>query len=70
MQTGCPVGHIVSYQTSPPALQKGNVFLCDYKTLDGVPCRVYNGETLTVSAGLCLLYKNPKDELRPIAIQV
>ncbi|XP_059906078.1 hydroperoxide isomerase ALOXE3-like isoform X1 [Gadus macrocephalus] len=51
-------------------MEKGNMFLCDYKTLDGIPCRDYNGEKLTVAAGLCLLYKNPKDELRPIAIQL
>uniref|UniRef100_A0A8C5BSM5 Hydroperoxide isomerase ALOXE3-like n=1 Tax=Gadus morhua TaxID=8049 RepID=A0A8C5BSM5_GADMO len=51
-------------------MEKGNVFLCDYKTLDGIPCRDYNGKKLTVAAGLCLLYKNPKDELRPIAIQL
>ena len=70
LQTGCLVGHLVSHHIFPHVVQKGNVFLCDYKTLDGIPCRDYNGKKLTVAAGLCLLYKNPKDELRPIAIQV
>ncbi|XP_056283559.1 hydroperoxide isomerase ALOXE3-like [Pseudoliparis swirei] len=51
-------------------LKKGNIFLSDQKKMDGIPPRVYNGEPLHVTAGLCLFYLNPENKLRPIAIQL
>ncbi|CAJ1078462.1 hydroperoxide isomerase ALOXE3-like [Xyrichtys novacula] len=51
-------------------IKKGKIFLYDQKILDGIPTRVYNGDSLQVSAGLCLLYLNPEDKLMPIAIQL
>nr|XP_046228927.1 hydroperoxide isomerase ALOXE3-like [Scatophagus argus] len=51
-------------------MKKGNIFLCDYKRLDGLPTKVYDGESLHVTAGLCLLYMNPENKLMPIAIQL
>ncbi|XP_060947632.1 hydroperoxide isomerase ALOXE3-like [Limanda limanda] len=49
---------------------KGNIFLYDQKKLDGIPTKVYNGESLTVTPGLCLFYLNPENKLMPIAIQL
>ncbi|XP_041717048.1 hydroperoxide isomerase ALOXE3 [Coregonus clupeaformis] len=51
-------------------MQEGNIFLCDYKRLKGVPTRVVNGKPLSLTAALCLFYKNPEDKLLPIAIQL
>ncbi|XP_070705990.1 polyunsaturated fatty acid lipoxygenase ALOX15B-like [Pempheris klunzingeri] len=49
---------------------KGNIFLCDQKKMDGIPGRVYDGEPLHVTAGLCLLYLTPENKLKPIPIQL
>ncbi|KAI4874497.1 hypothetical protein NFI96_021868 [Prochilodus magdalenae] len=49
--------------------QKGNVFLCDYVLLDGLPANTVNLRKQYVGAPLCLLYKNKSDKLIPIAIQ-
>lgn len=51
--------------TSFPSIQKGNIFLCDYKGMDGLP-----DKHQLVTAGLCLLYMNSENKLMPIAIQV
>uniref|UniRef100_A0A8C7MM60 Hydroperoxide isomerase ALOXE3 n=1 Tax=Oncorhynchus kisutch TaxID=8019 RepID=A0A8C7MM60_ONCKI len=51
-------------------MKEGNIFLCDYKRLEGVPTRVVNGKPLPLTAALCLFYKNPEDKLLPIAIQL
>uniref|UniRef100_A0A673YE95 Hydroperoxide isomerase ALOXE3-like n=1 Tax=Salmo trutta TaxID=8032 RepID=A0A673YE95_SALTR len=51
-------------------MKEGNIFLCDYKRLEGVPTRVVNGKPLSLTAALCLFYKNPEDKLLPIAIQL
>ncbi|KAK9531514.1 hypothetical protein VZT92_010935 [Zoarces viviparus] len=51
-------------------LKKGNIFLSDQKMMDGIRPRVYNGEPLHVTPGLCLLYVNPENKLMPIAIQL
>uniref|UniRef100_A0A4W5LAY0 Uncharacterized protein n=1 Tax=Hucho hucho TaxID=62062 RepID=A0A4W5LAY0_9TELE len=51
-------------------IQKGNVFLVDYKHLDGVTANVINGKQHFLAAPLCLLYMTPEDKLMPIAIQL
>ncbi|KAJ3582926.1 hypothetical protein NHX12_000098 [Muraenolepis orangiensis] len=51
-------------------MKNGNIFFCDYKTLDGIQTRVYDGEQLVVATGFCLLYMNPENKLKPIAIQL
>uniref|UniRef100_A0A668UA00 Uncharacterized protein n=1 Tax=Oreochromis aureus TaxID=47969 RepID=A0A668UA00_OREAU len=50
--------------------QKGNIFICDQKIMDGIPTRTYDGHPLHVTAGLCLFYMNPENKLMPIAIQL
>ncbi|MBN3318394.1 LOXE3 isomerase, partial [Atractosteus spatula] len=49
---------------------KGNIYLCDYKVLDGITPNLINNRLQYVVAPLCLLYKNTNDQLVPIAIQL
>ncbi|XP_060947753.1 polyunsaturated fatty acid lipoxygenase ALOX15B-like [Limanda limanda] len=51
-------------------IAKGNIFLYDQKKLDGLSTYVYNGESLTVTSGLCLFYLNIENKLMAIAIQL
>lgn len=51
-------------------LQKGNIFIADYKILEDLPTKVIDGKPTAVTAALCLLYMNPQKKLLPIAIQV
>ncbi|XP_055080638.1 polyunsaturated fatty acid lipoxygenase ALOX15B-like [Periophthalmus magnuspinnatus] len=51
-------------------MEKGNIFLCDYKILDGVKTNVINGEVQYLAAPLVLLHKTPDDSLKPVAIQL
>ncbi|XP_029919583.1 arachidonate 15-lipoxygenase B-like [Myripristis murdjan] len=58
-------GHSLSEE-----MQNGNIFLCDYKRLDGVKANVINGKKQYLMAPLVLLHKTPDDKLMPIAIQL
>ncbi|XP_051241516.1 polyunsaturated fatty acid lipoxygenase ALOX15B-like isoform X2 [Dicentrarchus labrax] len=51
-------------------MKKGNIFLCDYKRLDGVKANTINGQKQYLMAPLVLLHKTPDDQLMPIAIQL
>ncbi|NXC78900.1 LX12B protein, partial [Anhinga anhinga] len=51
-------------------MKKGNIFLCDYKRLDGVKANTINGKKQYLMAPLILLHKTPDDKLMPIAIQL
>ncbi|XP_039605573.1 hydroperoxide isomerase ALOXE3-like [Polypterus senegalus] len=51
-------------------VSNGNIFLVDYKLLDNVPPNVIDGVQQYLPAPLCLLYKDIKDQLLPIAIQL
>ncbi|KAM6972656.1 polyunsaturated fatty acid lipoxygenase ALOX15B [Aplochiton taeniatus] len=51
-------------------MQKGNIFLCDYNRLDGVPSNVINGKKQYLMAPLVLFLKTPNGKLKPIAIQL
>nr|XP_033778974.1 hydroperoxide isomerase ALOXE3 [Geotrypetes seraphini] len=51
-------------------LMKGNIFLVDYKILDGIPGNVIKGCQQYIAAPLCLLYNTPQHQLIPIAIQL
>ncbi|XP_023190456.1 arachidonate 15-lipoxygenase B-like [Xiphophorus maculatus] len=51
-------------------IKKGNIFLCDYKQMDGVKASTINDEKQYLMAPLVLLHKAPDDKLMPIAIQL
>ncbi|XP_075947443.1 polyunsaturated fatty acid lipoxygenase ALOX15B-like [Anarhichas minor] len=51
-------------------IKKGNIFLCDYKRLDGLKTNTINGKKQYLMAPLVLLHKTPDDEMVPIAIQL
>ncbi|KAI9525624.1 hypothetical protein NQZ68_006173 [Dissostichus eleginoides] len=51
-------------------MRDGNIFLCDYKRLDGLKANVINGKQQYLMAPLVLLHKTPDDKLMPIAIQL
>ncbi|XP_071989695.1 hydroperoxide isomerase ALOXE3-like [Engystomops pustulosus] len=52
-------------------LKNGNIFLADYKILQGIPANdSINGKKQYIAAPMCLLWKDPQDRLLPIAIQL
>ncbi|XP_059901198.1 polyunsaturated fatty acid lipoxygenase ALOX15B-like [Gadus macrocephalus] len=51
-------------------MQSGNIFLCDYKLLDGLKANMVNGKQQYLMAPLILLHKTPEDQLMPLAIQL
>ncbi|XP_047429808.1 hydroperoxide isomerase ALOXE3-like [Mugil cephalus] len=51
-------------------MKMGNIFIGDYKIMEGLPTRVLNGKPLVMPAPFCLLYLNPDGKLLPIAIQL
>lgn len=51
-------------------MKKGNIFLCDFKRLDGVTANTINGKKQYLMAPLVLFHKTPDDKLMPIAIQL
>ena len=58
------------FSSSLNVQQKGNIFLVDYKLLDGVKPNVINRKKQYLMAPLVLLHKTPQDQLMPVAIQV
>ncbi|XP_048104797.1 polyunsaturated fatty acid lipoxygenase ALOX15B-like [Alosa alosa] len=51
-------------------IEKGNIFLCDYKMLDGLVGNVVHDRQQYHTAPLVLLYCNPQGLMLPIAIQL
>ncbi|XP_048042457.1 hydroperoxide isomerase ALOXE3-like [Megalobrama amblycephala] len=51
-------------------MKKGNIFLSDYKMLDGLVGNVVSGRQQYLTAPLVLLYCNPHGIMLPIAIQL
>ncbi|XP_076140863.1 polyunsaturated fatty acid lipoxygenase ALOX15B-like [Alosa pseudoharengus] len=51
-------------------IAKGNIFLCDYKMLDGLVGNVVAGRQQYHTAPLVLLYCNPQGLMLPLAIQL
>ncbi|XP_076843097.1 hydroperoxide isomerase ALOXE3-like isoform X2 [Brachyhypopomus gauderio] len=51
-------------------MKNGNIFLCDYKSLNGLVGNVVNNRQQYVAAPLCLLFSTAEKKLIPIAIQL
>ncbi|KAI4888184.1 hypothetical protein NFI96_030476, partial [Prochilodus magdalenae] len=51
-------------------MEKGNIFLCDYKNLNGFKGNMINDKKQYLAAPLCLLFSTPEKKLIPIAIQL
>ncbi|XP_072588156.1 arachidonate 12-lipoxygenase, 12R-type isoform X2 [Vulpes vulpes] len=51
-------------------LEKGNIYLADYRILDGIPTIELNGRKQHHCAPLCLLHFGPEGNMMPIAIQL
>uniref|UniRef100_A0A8C2XP58 Uncharacterized protein n=1 Tax=Cyclopterus lumpus TaxID=8103 RepID=A0A8C2XP58_CYCLU len=51
-------------------MKRGNIFLCDYKCLDGLKPNIVSGKTQYLMAPLVLLHQTPDYKLMPIAIQL
>ncbi|XP_061535760.1 arachidonate 12-lipoxygenase, 12R-type-like [Phycodurus eques] len=51
-------------------LTQGNIYLCDYKNLDGFPANTVEGIQQYLTAPLVLFHKRDDDKLMPIAIQL
>ena len=59
--------------TCPPLsapFQKGNIYLADYRILEGIPSIELNGRKQHHCAPLCLLHFGSEGNMMPIAIQV
>lgn len=62
-----------AYLPPPPIaapLQKGNIYLADYRILEGIPTIELNGRKQHHCAPLCLLHFGSEGNMMPIAIQV
>ncbi|XP_038630648.1 polyunsaturated fatty acid 5-lipoxygenase-like [Scyliorhinus canicula] len=51
-------------------IKNGNIFIADYKMLDGIVANVIKGVQQYLAAPICLLYLDKQNRLMPIAIQV
>uniref|UniRef100_H2MZN4 Lipoxygenase domain-containing protein n=1 Tax=Oryzias latipes TaxID=8090 RepID=H2MZN4_ORYLA len=51
-------------------MEKGNIFLCDYKILDGVETNTINDKKQYLAAPLVLLHQTEEGMMMPIAIQL
>ncbi|KAL3066806.1 hypothetical protein OYC64_016705 [Pagothenia borchgrevinki] len=51
-------------------IEKGNIFLCDFKLLDELKANIIKEKQQYMTAPLVLLHKTPDDELMPLAIQL
>ncbi|XP_049425140.1 hydroperoxide isomerase ALOXE3-like isoform X2 [Epinephelus fuscoguttatus] len=51
-------------------MEEGNIFLCDYKRLEGVKANIIHDKQQYLMAPLVLLHKTPDDKLMPVAIQL
>ncbi|XP_078525516.1 hydroperoxide isomerase ALOXE3-like isoform X1 [Lissotriton helveticus] len=69
--TGSMVAYILGPKTNLAAqLQRGKIFIADFKILEGVPANILKGRQQYMVAPLCLLYLSPQDEMIPLAIQL
>uniref|UniRef100_A0A8C8ZYG5 Arachidonate 12-lipoxygenase, 12R type n=1 Tax=Prolemur simus TaxID=1328070 RepID=A0A8C8ZYG5_PROSS len=69
--TDCMVAPFLGEGTCLQAeLEKGNIYLADYRILEGIPTVELNGRKQHHCAPLCLLHFNPEGNMMPIAIQL
>ncbi|XP_078527060.1 hydroperoxide isomerase ALOXE3-like isoform X3 [Lissotriton helveticus] len=69
--TDSMVAYILGPKTNLAAeLQRGKIFIVDFKILEGIPGNILNGRQQYMAAPLCLLYHSPQDEMIPLAIQL
>ncbi|XP_078283762.1 arachidonate 12-lipoxygenase, 12S-type [Rhinoraja longicauda] len=68
--TGAMVGEFLGGSTLGQEMKKGNIYLVDYRILDGAVGNVINGQQQYVVAPMCLLFQDPQNRLIPIAIQI
>uniref|UniRef100_UPI00398E6CCB polyunsaturated fatty acid 5-lipoxygenase-like n=1 Tax=Pristiophorus japonicus TaxID=55135 RepID=UPI00398E6CCB len=51
-------------------IQNGNIFIVNYKMLDGIPANVINNVQQYIAAPICLLYHDKQNHMMPIAIEL
>ncbi|XP_067827936.1 polyunsaturated fatty acid 5-lipoxygenase-like isoform X2 [Heptranchias perlo] len=51
-------------------IKNGNIFIVNYKMLEGIPANVINGVQQYLAAPICLLYLDKQNHMMPIAIQL
>uniref|UniRef100_A0A8C0GYK8 Arachidonate lipoxygenase 3 n=1 Tax=Chelonoidis abingdonii TaxID=106734 RepID=A0A8C0GYK8_CHEAB len=51
-------------------LQRGSIYIADYKLLEDIPTTKVNGHQQYIAAPLCLLHQKPSGEVVPLAIQL
>ncbi|KAJ6653111.1 hypothetical protein lerEdw1_010197 [Lerista edwardsae] len=63
-------GSLGESATLKEELQKGNIFIVDYKILQHIPTNTIQGQKQYMTAPLCLLHQTPSGDLCPVAIQL
>ncbi|XP_062813358.1 arachidonate 12-lipoxygenase, 12R-type [Anolis carolinensis] len=51
-------------------MKNGNIFIVDYKILDGIPTCEIEGKPQYITAPLCMFHLNSKGQMMPLAIQL
>ncbi|XP_072114472.1 polyunsaturated fatty acid 5-lipoxygenase-like isoform X1 [Mobula birostris] len=68
--TDTMVNQFLGCSTLAQEMKKGNIYIVDYKILDGTIGNVIKGKQQYVAAPLCLLFQDPQNRLMPLAIQL